>query len=260
MSIADNPYFQNVASDFITLSILVITGAIAFRFSRRRNLLRFFGCAKNRNIRLYLSNLDIVYGGAIDPSGLPRGYRGASTPGYELPFGPALYRLFVAPVPELSSQRGWWRYLAVQDIEVAISPAPNSALDIDRSATLITVGSLGYNTVSAEVERSFTPCVRLDPDGWVVSPDGVRHSGTDYALLAKCYNPERRQWAFYTAGSTRVGTTSAFSYLLQNWPKLRKEFGDESSFSVTIRVIDGDPSRCEVVHQYREAPKGGSQA
>src|SRR5213595_1703928 len=119
MNVFGNPYFQNVVSDFITVVILTLTGILAYRFSRRRQLLRFFGCAKTRKLRLYLSNLDIIFGGAIDPSGLPRGYRGPSTPGYELPFIPAVYGLFLAPVPGLSSQPGWWKYLALRDVEVA---------------------------------------------------------------------------------------------------------------------------------------------
>jgi hypothetical protein len=247
-----DPYFQNVASDFITIVIVTFAGALAYRFSRRRRLLRFFGCARTRKIRLYLSNLDIVQGGAIDPTGQPRAYRGSSTPGYELPFIPAIYRLFMAPVPGISSQPGWWKYLALQDVEIGVSPAPGTVLGIDSEAALITVGSVGYNIVSGEVERSFEPRVLLDPSGRVVAPDGVQHHGTEYALVAKCYHPGRKQWAFYAAGSTRVGTTSAFSYLINRWRSLQKEFGDRSPFSVTIRVIDGDPSRCEVVHRFHQ--------
>jgi hypothetical protein len=156
----------------------------------------------------------------------------------------------MAPVPELSSQPGWWKYLLVRDVEVAVSPAPGSVLDIDSSATIITVGSLGYNTVSREVEQNFEPRVRLSTEGSVISPDGTRHDGTEYALLAKCYHTGRKQWAFYAAGSDGIGTTSAFSYLMRNWLELRKNFGDQKPFSITIRIIDGDPSRCEVVHRY----------
>lgn len=199
-----------------------------------------------------MSNLDIVFGGARDPAGQLRGYHGPSTPGYELPFIPAIYRLFLAPVPGISSQPGWWKYLALRDVEIAASPAPGTILDIDNEAALITVGSLGYNTVSGEVERSFEPSVRLDPSGYVVSPDGVRHDGFEYALVARCYHPVRKQWAFYVAGSTRVGTTGAFSYLIRQWRDLQKVFGDRSPFSVTLRIIDRDPSRCEVVHRFQQ--------
>jgi hypothetical protein len=50
----------------------VFAGTLAYYFSHRRRLLRFFGCAKTRKIRLYLSNLDILFGGAIDPAGQRR--------------------------------------------------------------------------------------------------------------------------------------------------------------------------------------------
>jgi len=54
-----------VASDFITIAFLTLAGTLVYRFSRRRGLLRFFGCAKTRKLCLYLSNLDILFGGAI---------------------------------------------------------------------------------------------------------------------------------------------------------------------------------------------------
>lgn len=250
MGIFGNPYFQNVASDFIGLAIIALFGVLGYLLSRRRQLLRFFGCSGTRRIHLYLSNLDIVFGGAKDSSGLTRTYHGPSTPGYELPFIPALYRLFMAPVPGVSSQSGFWRYLALREVEVDASPAPRSAQDIDESSTIITVGSIGYNTISKEVERCFEPRIRLDPAGYIILPDGMRYDGADYALVAKCYHSVRKQWAFYVAGPTRIGTTSAFSYLIQHWDDLRKRFGDQSSFCVTIRVIDGDPLRREIVNRY----------
>ena len=109
--------------------------------------------------------------------------------------------------------------------------------------------------VSREVERSFEPGARLDPNGHIVFADGTQYWGSDYAVLDKCYNSERKQWAFYAAGPTRVGTTSAFSYLALHWPDLRRIFGDESPFSIVIRVLDGDPSRCEVVHRFSQRPR-----
>jgi hypothetical protein len=250
MGVIHNVYYQNVMSTAITFAIAVVAGTLYYYFSRRRRLLRFFGCSGSRRIRLYLSNLDIVRGGAKDPSGLMRSYHGSSTPGYELRFIPAIFQLFLAPVPGLSDQLGWLRFLALREVEIDAAPSPKSVQDIDASATIITVGSAGYNTVSGEVETNFEPRVLVDPDGYVVAPDGTRHVGLEYAVLAKCRHPSRLQWAFYAAGPTRVGTTSAFLYLIQNWSSLSKEFGDQSPFSVTIRVIDGDPSRREVVHRY----------
>jgi hypothetical protein len=250
-TVLNNPYFQGVASSYIAVAIAFIVGMPIYRITRRRRLLRFFGCTSNHRIRLYLSNLDIALGGARDPSGQIRTFHGSAAPGHELPFIPALYQLFLAPVPGLSTQPGWWRALAMRDVDINVSPSPRSAQAIDDSATLITVGSVGYNTVSAEVEKNFKPSVQLLPEGAAISPDKVRYEGIDYAILAKCRHPSRKQWAFYAAGPTRIGTTSAFQYLIQNWSALRKEFGDQTPFSVVIRVIDDDSSRLEVVHRYR---------
>jgi hypothetical protein len=142
----------------------------------------------------------------------------------------------------------------LRDVEIVVSPAPKSALDIDDRATLITVGSIGYNMVSREVEQNFEPGARLDPNGHILFADGMQYWGSDYAVVEKCYSSERKQWAFYVAGPTRIGTTGAFSYLILRWPDLRRIFGDKSPFSIAIRVLDGDPSRCEVVHRFPHRP------
>ena len=254
-AIIGNGYFQNVASNYITIVIAIIVGAVIYQFSRRRSLLSFFGCSKTRRIRLYLSNLYIPPFAATDPSGLPRSFEGSAIPGYELPFVPAIFRLFLAPVPGLSDQPGWWKALALRDVEIDASPSPRSVADIDESATLITVGSGGYNVVSREVEENFQPRVQVEPGApfQVTSPD-VQYQGPEYAIVAKCRHPSREQWAFYVAGASQFGTTSAFNYLIQNWSSLRKQFGDESPFAVTIRVIEDDPSRREIVHRYRHLP------
>jgi hypothetical protein len=214
MWILNNPYFQNAASSLITVAVLTIVGTVVYRLSRRRRLLGFFGCLRTHKVNLYLSNLDIVYGGAVDPEGLPRAYRGPSTPGYELPFIPAMYNLFMAPVPGLSSQPGIWKYLATRDLEIVISPAPRSAVDIDDEGTIVSVGSVGYNTVSREIESNFNPLARLDPDGHIALRDGKVYSGPDYAFIQKCYDSRRNQWGFYVAGCTRIGTTAAFTFLM----------------------------------------------
>lgn len=246
MTLLDNPYFQNIASDLLTVLLLVAVGGFWYLLSRRRRLLLFFGCSRTRKITLYLSNLEIVRGGALDPEGRPRGYVGSSTPGYELPFIAAAYRLFLSPVPGLSSQPGRWKYIALRDVHLSVSPAPVSTLDINSNATIITVGSIGYNTVSRVVEEHFGTSTRLDPAGRLTCSDGTVYAGRGYALVEKCYNSQRKQWAFYVAGAARNETTGAFEYLVQNWARLRRDFGD-SAFSIIIRIIDNDPSRCEVV-------------
>ena len=250
MWILNNPYFQNTASSLITVAVLTIVGIAVYRLSHRRRLLGFFGCLRTRKVNLYLSNLDIIYGGAADPEGLPRAYRGPSTPGYELPFIPVIYNLFMALVPGLSSQPGIWKYLATRDLEVAISPAPKSAEDIDDEGTLVSVGSIGYNTVSKEIESNFNPSARLDPDnGYIAISEGKVFSGPGYAFIQRCRHSRRNQWAFYVAGSTRIGTTAAFTYLMFRWDKLRRTYQNATPFCIVIRVIDGDPSRCEVVYR-----------
>jgi hypothetical protein len=64
--VLNNQYVVNVLSDFITLTITVIAGALIYQLTRRRNLQSFFAMS-NKRIVVYLSNLTISLGGALDP-------------------------------------------------------------------------------------------------------------------------------------------------------------------------------------------------
>jgi hypothetical protein len=113
--VLNNQYVVNVLSDFITLTITVIAGALIYQLTRRRNLQSFFAMS-NKRIVVYLSNLTISLGGALDPTEQQRTYQGPAIPAYEARFIPLFYQLFNSPIPGLESQSGilalhreaWW--------------------------------------------------------------------------------------------------------------------------------------------------------
>jgi hypothetical protein len=99
-----NQYVANVLSDFITLTITVIVGVAIYRLTERRRLQSFLLSSKNGRVVIYLSNLTIDIGKALDSVGEPRTYQGGAIPTYEALFIPIFYRLFNAPIPGLETQ------------------------------------------------------------------------------------------------------------------------------------------------------------
>jgi len=114
-----NPYFQNVASEFIAIAIIVLVSWTAYRFTQRRALLRFFHCVGTKRVVLYLSNLKIRTGGAIGVDEQPRSFGETAIPLSEVNIIPWFQRLFNFLVPGLSSQPGIFRWLLISDVTVA---------------------------------------------------------------------------------------------------------------------------------------------
>jgi hypothetical protein len=248
MAIWDSPYFQNVFSDFITIAILIVAGWVFYRASRRRSMLRFFECAESRRLLLCLSNLSIKLWSARDLKGLPRSYSGPAVPGYEARLLPIAYKAFVAPVPGFDEQRGFLRFFALRDLELSVVISPREPDALESADTVITVGSAGYNAGSEVAESPTSGAVaklRLSPPAGVVLTEGGRsersYIGSQYAIVQKVYNQVREQWFFEVAGSTNAGTTAAYLYLLRNWPKLARRYGNGpgSGFIVILTVEAG---------------------
>jgi hypothetical protein len=161
----ENAYFQNVASDFITLAILLAVGGVAYRTTQRRRLLSFFQCRRERRVVLYLSNLSLDRGASKDARGTPRAFAGSAVPSYELDLVAPAYRLFLAPVPGLEGQKGFLALLALKDLEVHVAPSPLDPTAIDETGTLVAIGSTAYNVVSGLADDpAVAPMAQLNPD------------------------------------------------------------------------------------------------
>ena len=148
----DNAYFQNVASEFIALLIIVVGGYLIHRFWGRRRLLRFFGIQKSKRIVLYLSNLQIVAGGSLGTGGVARNYSGPALAVDEAAIASAYQRLFNLLIPGMDNLPGVLRWIFLSDVETVIGPSPRDLAQIERIGSIIAFGSPGYNSVSSWVE------------------------------------------------------------------------------------------------------------
>ena len=82
-----NQYVVNVLSDFITLVVTTLAGIVVYQLTRRRKLQSFFAM-RDQRIVVYLSNLTIPLGGALDSAQQQRTYQGGAIPIYEARFIP----------------------------------------------------------------------------------------------------------------------------------------------------------------------------
>src|SRR2546423_4358273 len=78
----DNPYVQNVLSEFIALGLLFLMGLIVYHFTHRRLLLRFFNINSSKRIVVYLSHLRIRPTGALGIDGQVRSFAESALPLY----------------------------------------------------------------------------------------------------------------------------------------------------------------------------------
>jgi hypothetical protein len=234
-----NQYVVNVLSDFVTLIVTVIAGATIYQLTRRRKLQSFFAISDKR-IVVYLSNLNIPRGGALDDRRQRRTYQGGAIPVYEAQFIPIFYQLFNSPVPGLESQPGILSRLRFSDVAVEIQPAPASTNELERETTFVAVGSIGYNTASREVENRFNALATLDPNGFVVLPGNRPVGDSSFAVVQRSRDSSSGQSAFYVAGASMEGTTAAVGYLISKWRRLHKKYPKQQPFCVVLEALSAD--------------------
>src|SRR5438477_13058012 len=76
----DCPYVQNVVSDFITLSILLVISSIAYNTRERSGRLDFFDVKQSKQMYVYLSRVYVIKGGSKGVDNVRRDFEGVSIP------------------------------------------------------------------------------------------------------------------------------------------------------------------------------------
>jgi hypothetical protein len=155
----DNPYVQNVVSEFIALLLIALIGLAIYHITGRRRLLKFFNISRSKNLCLYLSNLSIPSGGSVGVDGVPRSYAGPAIPLYEVHLVPVFQRFFNLLIPGIESMPGFLKSLFLSDVTINVAASPPTQEEVDRNTTLITVGSQ-VTTVRLSVRRRFSTRLR----------------------------------------------------------------------------------------------------
>ena len=129
------------------------------------------------------------------------------------------------------------------DISVRTSVSPETKAEIGKAATLIVIGSPGYNVVSRAVEEDFDVEVTFARDNAVLvhRDTGPLDKTGGLGLVQRVTNHTTGQTAFYLAGPSTPGTIAAATYLLREWRQLAKRHRARP-FHEIVRAssVDGD--------------------
>jgi hypothetical protein len=243
----------NVFSDFVyTLCafFIVFLFWLVFQVSKWKKLLRFFGLKKNRpRLRVYLSNLYVLAGGAKDFRGERRRYEGSAVSEPELGVIDQLSRLLAHSIlDQLGIVREWLgeRYWIFRKPELVfqLSPLDPDEIQFD---SIISVGSSGYNSVTDYYQNEYNPTMILDheaandPNRCIVINYGERRGqfipiapGRDMGVLAKVYDCHHDTVVFIGAGFNVNGSLGAIRYLIDHWQELAKSYQDVVSWAVCL--------------------------
>jgi hypothetical protein len=217
-------FLESVGSNVVASVIVVVLGFItvkAWYWYTRGRLHRFFGTRTVRRVVIYPSRLWVPRGGSLGVDGARRRFEGVTIPNYEAEIIREFGALFADnPVIRWSGDA----LLRWSDIDVVVKVSPASKDDIEPSATLITIGSPGYNVVSETVEQEWASPVRFisDNSAMVVRKDGSPIRGI--GVVQRVVHPATGQVAFYVAGPSEAGTEAAALRLTRDWKPLRKRW------------------------------------
>jgi hypothetical protein len=246
--VLSNPWFQNIASNLLTIGIVAVIAWLIHAATRRARLLAFFGIKERKRLVLYLSNVSVLGSSGVD--GRPRSFREPAIPVTEVALVPLFQRLFNVIVPGLTDQPGLLKWLLVSDVTVDVQAAPPQASVVENTATLIAVGSPAYNSASLKIEQSFHPLARFNAEYSSFSLD-PEHPTMDLrcCFVQRAYDGASGQTAFYVAGMSSLGTAGAAYFLAQRWSDLAKKYKSTKPFCVVLRIAEGDPRVHEILFE-----------
>jgi len=143
---------EGVISNFVFLAITIVIGWCIFRFTRRTQLLKFFGINESRRIAIYLSELKLEQGDASGIDNRFYSYTGSAVAFGEMQSANRFRDLFNYFLPSLSDVPNFLSKLLISDVHVQLQHSPASTGEIEYSASFITFGSPVYNLASRFVE------------------------------------------------------------------------------------------------------------
>lgn len=242
----DNPYVQNVVSEFIALFMLVFFGYVIYRITGRRKLLAFFHLSKEKRFVTYLSRVTVAMGGSIGVDGKPRSFTGPACAWTEVELIGLIQRLFNYISPGVDNLPGFLKSILISDVTNEFLPSPILQSEVDSQAPFLALGSPAYNAASLRIESDYNPLARFESDGIKVQNlETMRDPLLGFLVRAK--NNSTAQIAYYAAGPACVGTSGAAIYLIKNWRNLQKKYGNDEPFVVLLRFRTNDPKQFEVV-------------
>lgn len=267
---------ENIAANLITASIFTILGVVAFIWLsviQRRHLFRFFGVSRGAlDLRVYLSQLQVQPGGTKGIEPVKFGYQGPAIVKLDYDAALLLMDLFqpraLALIPDILRDllSAVFVTLAEVDADIAITPTLEGfSEERDLAQNLVTCGSSIYNSVSAyylKQDRSFyyftknADGVRVlqarDPNAPDLEGMG-RGTGHELACIQRLKDPDYGTTVFICAGLGSGATYGSVDYLVRNWRRLWRQYGDmELGLCLSFAMTNPDeapPAEAQVLHR-----------
>jgi hypothetical protein len=237
-----------VLSSALFLVLLSVLGG-GWYLWRRRALLDLFQVAKSKRLVIYLSRIEVIRGGSVGVDGVVRRFYGPTVTAAEASAATLLAGIFEYIIPGMESQPGLLKTLFTRDVSVLVQPCPMSAQDTPDDVPIVTVGSPGYNTVSAWAQQALNPKVSFSPNNDAL----VTHKGRALAdpatgMVQVLYDQQNDRRVFYVGGITEAGTRTALLYLSVKWRELKRNLGKDKVFAGFVRMSKGQPELTETIH------------
>jgi hypothetical protein len=182
---------ENLVADALFVAAAILFGWIYYALTNRTKLLGFFGVGTSRRLLVYLSKLNVVPGGATDIVGVPRSYQGHAVAFGEMSVANRFRDLFNYLLPSLSEKPGILSKLLISDVQVELLPSPLAQVQVEHSASFITLGGPAYNVASKFVETQMPSqaSFRLDSgelpaQASTVPENTMSSSGSQYVLAS----------------------------------------------------------------------------
>ena len=246
--IMNNPYVQNVLSEFIALFVLILIGYLIYQVTGRKRLLSFFHVLQEKRFVTYLSRITVAAGGSVGVDGQPRSFAGPTFSLSEVELIGLIQRLFNYITPGVDTLPGFLKSLLISDVATEFLPSPLSPSDIDSQAPFLALGSPAYNAASQRIQNDYSPFAKFDSDNVGIT---VHNLGTMrdplIGFVVRARNISTGKIAYYAAGPASVGTSGAAIYLIKNWRNLQKKYGNDDPFVVLLRFRSDDPRQFEVI-------------
>ena len=240
-------------ANLVFLIFMAFVGWSLFAITHRKSLYSFFNVTSSRRLIIYLSNLQVVRGGAIGVDARPRSYQGITVTFFEYSVSEALRRMFYYPIQTITGQPGLLRKLFISDIQIEIKASPLSEAEIDGTASIVSLGSPAYNVVSGYIEQNLHSYCRFQNDfRQMILDNAPPISDTTQAFIERLVDTDNNRSVFYVAGLSEIGTVGAMQFLTFEWKRLYKKYRDRP-FSIMVKfyptTVPTDSPRWSIVFE-----------
>jgi hypothetical protein len=238
-----------IIANVVFALILIFGGGFAI-WRRNKRLLRFWHIKDIARLRVYLSSLWIPFETSKDgPHGNTRTFEGWAIPASENQMVEPIRNLFYSAITEQRQFEDLFAGMMKAHAAIEVLSSPASTSEIVSNGTILTIGSPGYNVVSAEVERQCDGKVGFCDNNRAISlpkNDPVPTGQVNAIIVRKVSNG--RCW-FYAAGPRTIDTIAAVLYLTNSWKKMEPLLKRSDSFYVALEVSGQDHAHPRVVAQ-----------